>query len=294
VSELTKTASSALSEAAEPVMTGWSGGAGYFRFTEFDGLRPAAIVDVLRGRALGAVFRGAVTPATCEQIAARFWASPAGRSRGGEAPIRYLGAYHYHKPTSVYLNECEAIAAAFDEAMAVGDDPLEAVYGGLAGALTGQGITVRRAEHDGRQAARGVLRSWFGRGEFALVPHEDRGQCREPGQSDFEIQRVLGYCICALNICLENGTGGRLRIWNMQPDDVTKRRLGTFYSGSPYPVSSLEGTETIRLDIHQGDIYIFNGSHVHAVEPNTVPGTRRTTLSGFFGLIDDTTVVSWT
>lgn len=294
MSELTETASSALSEAAEPALTGWSGGAEYFRFAEFDGLCPAAIVDVLRGRVLGAVFRGAVTPAACEQIAARFWASPAGRSRGGQAPIRYLGAYHYHKPTCVYLNECAEIAAAFDEALAVHDDPLDAFYGGLAGVLAGQGITVRRAEHGGMLAARGVLRSWFGRGEFALVPHEDRGQCREPGQSDFEIQRVLGFCICALNICLENGAGGRLRIWNLQPDDVAKRRLGTFYSGSPYPVGALAAIDTIRLDIDQGDIYIFNGSHVHAVEPNILPGTRRTTLSGFFGFIDEATVVSWT
>jgi hypothetical protein len=291
---LTETASNATSKAAHPELNGWSGGADYFKFAEFDGFSPVAVVDVLRGRQLGAVFRGAVTPPICEEVAARFWASEHALSRGGEAPVRYLGAYHYHKATAVYLKECAEVALALDDALAVAGDPLTMFYGGLARALGDEGVTVRLASHDGQPACRGVLRSWFGRGDFALVPHEDRGQCREPGQADFEIQRVLGHYLCALNICLENGAGGRLRIWNVQPDDASKRQLGTFYSGSPYPAGSLDGIDDLWLEVGQGDVYVFNGSHVHAVEPTTVPGARRTTLSGLFGFIDDTTVVSWT
>jgi hypothetical protein len=283
-----------MSRATDPGLSGWSGEADYFRFAEFDGFVPAAVVDVLRGRCLGAVFRAAVSARTCEEVAARFWASQRALSRGGEAPVRYLGAYHYHKATQVYLDECEEIASAIDDALAVTDDPIAMFYGGLGRTLGDQGVTVRRAEHDGRRACRGVLRSWFGRGDFALVPHEDRGQCREPGQADFEIQRVLSHCLCALNICLENGVGGRLRIWNIQPDDASKRQLGTFYSGSPYPVGALEGIDSLWLEVGQGDVYVFNGSHVHAVEPTTISGARRTTLSGLFGFIDSTTVVSWT
>jgi len=291
---LTETASNAVTKASYPELGGWSGAADYFRFAEFDGFSPQAVVDVLRGRRLGAVFRGAVSPRTCEEVAARFWASESALSRGGEAPVRYLGAYHYHKATVVYLSECEEIGPAVDDALAVADDPLAMFYGGLGDALGAEGVKVRLAAHDGRQACRGVLRSWFGRGDFALVPHEDRGQCREPGQADFEIQRVLNHYLCALNICLENGAGGRLRIWNIQPDDASKRQLGTFYSGSPYPLSALDGIDSLWLEVGQGDVYVFNGSHVHAVEPTTVPGARRTTLSGLFGFIDEATVVSWT
>jgi hypothetical protein len=105
---------------------------------------------------------------------------------------------------------------------------------------------------------------------------------------------VREHRVCALNICLENGAGGRLRIWNIQPDDESRRRLGTFYSGSPYPVDSLAGFDSLWVEVGQGDVYVFNGSHVHAVEPTTVAGAKRTTLSGLFGFIDDATVVSWT
>jgi hypothetical protein len=291
---LTETPSYATCETTGAGLTGWSGGPDYFRFAEFTGYAPGAVVDVLRGRLLGAVFRQAISQETCSEVAARFWTSGSALSRGGEAPVRYLGAYHYHKPTQVYLDECVQIAPALEAAIAVEADPLSLFYGGLADLLGGQGVSVRVAEQGGRQACRGVLRSWFGRGQFALVPHEDAGQCREPGQADFEIQKVLDYCVCALNICLENGAGGRLRVWNIQPDDTSKERLGTYYSGSPYPVSGLDGVESRWLEIGPGDLYVLNGSHVHAVEPSTVPGTKRTTLSGLFGFIDDTTVVSWT
>jgi Phytanoyl-CoA dioxygenase (PhyH). len=48
------------------------------------------------------------------------------------------------------------------------------------------------------------------------------------------------------------------------------------------------------IEVNAGDVYVFNGAHVHAVEPNTSPKLRRTTLAGIFGFRDDTTVISWT
>lgn len=277
-----------------PALGGWSGDADYFRFQEHQGYQPQAVLDVLRGKVLGAVFRGMVPAAVCTELAERFWRNGEARSRDGEAPVRYIGAYHYHKTTRTYLDECAEVEAALDDVLAVEGDPLTVFYDGLAGALAAEGGTVRRAAHEGREACRGVLRSWFGRGEFALLPHEDRGQCGEPQQADFEIQRTADHQICALNICLENGAGGRLGVWNIQPDENSKRRLGTVYTGSPYPVEALAGVESAWLTIDPGDVYVFNGSHVHAVEPSEAPDVRRTTLSGLFGFIDDTTVVSWT
>lgn len=275
-------------------LSGWSGDAEYFGFREHQRFHPEAVTDVLAGRVLGVVFRGMVGPDTCAELAERFWASPAARSRGGQAPVRYLGAYHYHKKTSVYLDECAEIEDAVDQVLAIPDDPLAAFHDGLRRVYAPRGVTVRRAEHEGRQACRGVLRSWFGRGAYALAPHEDRGQCREPQQAGFEIQRVLEHHIGAMNICLENGDGGRLAVWNVQPDEASKRRLGTELSGSPYPVESLDGIEVAWLRVRPGDVYVFNGSHVHAVEPSADPDTRRTTLSGLLGFVADDTIVSWT
>jgi hypothetical protein len=45
------------------------------------------------------------------------------------------------------------------------------------------------------------------------------------------------------------------------------------------------------VDIHAGDVYVFNGRHVHAVD--TTVGNR-TAVSFLIGFTDDRTVVTWT
>ncbi|NBE50754.1 hypothetical protein GUY60_04775 [Streptomyces sp. YC537] len=240
------------------------------------------------------VFRGAVPAAVCSTIAERFRTSPGRRVRGADAPGHYLGAYHYHKTTAGYLDESAAHRAELDRVLDVPGDPLTLIRSELGRVLAEDGVTFRPARHAGREAGAALIRSWHGRGEFALAPHEDQAQCTEPRQADFEIQQVVGRPIGAMNVCLENGRGGRLRIWDTRPDDATRDRLGLTYTGSPYPLASLDGVETCHLDIGPGDIYFFNGAHVHAVEPERDATARRTTLSGMLGFIDERTVVSWT
>jgi hypothetical protein len=138
-----------------------------------------------------------------------------------------------------------------------------------------------------------LIRHWNAGGEYALQPHDDDSQCRYPDQVGFELQRAVGYKVCAVNMCLENGEGGRLVYWNVVPDDDSKRRLDLYYSGMPYPLEALDGIEAIWLDIRQGDVYVFNGEHVHGVEASA-DASKRTTLAWNMGFIDDRTVVTWT
>ncbi|WP_413802476.1 hypothetical protein [Streptomyces iranensis] len=275
-------------------VTGWSGGVDYFPFREYSRLEPSAVVEILRGESVGAVFRGAVSKDTCAVLAERFWTSPYRVPREGGALGHYIGAYHYHKTIDGYLDDSAASAPALVSVLGGTDDPLRMFYDGLARELAPQGVTVRLAEHNGRQACRGVIRSWHASGQYTLEPHEDMSQCTDPRQAGFEIQGVVRHRPVALNICLENGPGGRLAIWNIQPDDASKRRLGAHLAGAPYPATALDGLQMQWVDVRPGDIYVFNGASVHAVEPNVDSQARRTTLSGIFGFIDDSTVVSWT
>ncbi|AHH99501.1 hypothetical protein GCM10010174_19220 [Kutzneria viridogrisea] len=249
---------------------------------------------MLRGRVAGVVFRGVVPARTCALLAERFWASPARRARGTDAPGYYLGAYHYHKTTEDYLAETAEFRGALDAVLDMPDDPLTRLNQGLSEALAAEGVQFRLASHGGREASRAIMRSWHGQSEYALAPHEDLGQCTEPKQADFEIQRAAEHQIVALNMCLDNGAGGRLAVWNIRPDEASRHRLGLHYTGSPYPLDSLAGIEVAWLEVHPGDVYLFNGAHVHAVEPETSVETRRITLSGILGFIDENTVVSWT
>ncbi|MEV0617679.1 hypothetical protein AB0I81_30465 [Nonomuraea sp. NPDC050404] len=240
------------------------------------------------------VFRDVVPVATREKLISNFLASPGRRARGADAPGEYLGAYHYNRTIEDYLDLTDAVGADLEAALDVPDEPLRALYRQLGRALALRGIDFRPARHAGREACAGIFRSWLGRRDFALDPHEDRGQCEDPRQAGFEIQRVTGHHIVGLNVCLANGRDGRLTVWNVRPDDPTRARLGVTHTGSPYPADALTGIERLRLDVRAGDIYLFNAAHVHAVEAVRDGDARRVTLSGILGFADDKTVIAWT
>ncbi|WP_232291748.1 hypothetical protein [Frankia sp. QA3] len=237
-------------------------------------------------------FSGGSSRSRCAEISARFWNSPHRLTRGAEAPGYYLGAYTWHKAAAQYLDESEQVNSILDELLDIEGDPMKVFYAGLSDALAKEGAIVRPAEQDGRVASRALLRSWPGGGDFALNPHDDDSQCADPQMADFERRGVVGRSVVALNICLENGMAGRLAYWNIQPDAESKSRLGLSITGSPYPLASLDGHETKFIEVNTGDIYVFNGAHVHAVEPSADNTHARTTLAAMMGFIDDHTVVT--
>lgn len=278
----------------QPDVTGWQGSPEYFRFIEADHIAPSMAMDVLRGRQLGVVFREVVSTSVLQALIANFTSSPGRQTRGADAPGEYLGAYHYNKTIDEYLDQTDAVRADLDAALDVPAEPLRLLRQQFREAFALFGITFRPARHGGREACAGIFRSWRGVGAFALAPHEDRSQCESPKQVGFEIQRVVAHAIVGLNVCLNNGSGGRLIVWNVRPDEAARARLGVQYTGSPYPTESLAGVERLLLDIRPGDIYLLNSSHVHAVEPVHHMDSTRITLSLLLGFVDDETVISWT
>lgn len=233
-----------------------------------------------------------VPDAVCAELTTRFLRSPDLRTR--RIPGEYLGTFHGDKTTDNYLDEAAAIRHSLDQLLDIPGSPLAVFREGLTAALAEDGVDFRLARHNGREACQAIFRSWRGTQGFALAPHEDIGQCSDPKQAGFEIQRAADHHIVGMNICLDNGPGGRVVLWNIQPDLASRRRLGLEHTGVPYPVECLDGVERITLDVHPGDIYLFNGAHVHAVESIVGASANRITLSVFLGFIDDKTVVSWT
>lgn len=277
-------------------LTGWRGDPDYFSFVELTEFNADPVVDVLHGRRLGVIFRGVIDPAASAELVRRFWYSPARKRRSGEVCESqgfYIGAFHYHKLTEAYLDESVEIAGHLETLLDVPGEPSRWFRHELGARLARDGVQLRISAKNGRSGCPVLIRHWNATGDFALQPHEDAAQLREPQQADFEIQRTPDYTVAAVNMCLENGSGGRLVIWNVIPDDTSKQRLGLHYSGSPYPPEVIEGIESIWLEIRPGDIYVFNGSHVHGVEASA-DGGKRTTMAWNMGFCDNTTVVSWT
>jgi hypothetical protein len=277
--------------------TGWHGDSDYFRFEERHELDLDPVVEVLNGRLLGVIYRGVIDPDAGRQIVARFWDSPARKRRGGEVCESlgyYVGAYHYHKPTQNYIDESAEVAPHLDQVLDIPREPSKWFREQLGARLARDGVEFRLSASNGGSGCPLLIRHWNATGPFALQPHEDASQCRWPEQVGFEIQRTLQRTVAAVNMCLENsGGGGRLVMWNVIPDDESKSRLGMYYSGSPYPDSAMDGIEAVWLPVETGDIYVFNGEHIHGVEASD-PDARRTTMAWNMGFCDERTVVSWT
>lgn len=275
-------------------VTGKSFPATAFPVVELDRLDGQAVLDVLDGRHAGAIFRGAVPPDDCRKIAANFWTHPARYTRRAVAPAEYVGAFHFGKPLDAYLAEAAAVDGTLDRLFDGCGNPQRAFVGDLNRVLNDRGRGgLRVAEHDSRTAARFVMRSWTNRKQFSLLPHEDEAQCRCANQAGFEIQRAADNPLVAVNVCVENTGGGGLRIWNVIPDEASRRRLGLTDTGSPYPLETLAGHESQLIDIRPGDLYCFNGKAVHAVEAMTGETNRRATIAFLMARLDPATVVYW-
>lgn len=271
-------------------VTGTRGDKEYFRFEELTEFDPRRVLDVLEGRQLGVIFRGVIPERAQKETTERFWSSPARRHRPGE-PSHYVGAYHWNKSAQTYLAESVAVARDVEEVLAAPDSPWWSFRDGLDRELARRGAGLRIAELDGKRACQALIRAWNKEGAFSLEPHEDAAQCRDPRQAGFEIQRAVDHEVCAVNMCVEHEQGGRLVLWNIRPDDEARRSLGLEHTGFSYPAEVLQEFDELRLDIHQGDVYVFNGAHVHAVDANQ---GNRTNISFLMGFVDERTVVSWT
>lgn len=277
-----------------PLSKGWNGDGGYFRFIEQIGPEYdfSSVLDVLQGRVVGVIYRGMIVPEICASILDSFRNSPDRVRRDTDAPGDYLGTVHFLRRTSDYLDSAVEATRAFT-AVVGPNDPLTLFWNALNNSLGIIGARQRVARHDGRSACPGLIRSLSGSEGYALPPHEDASQCADPQQAGFEIQKVLGFEIAAINICIESAVDGKLAVWNLKPSEAFKRWLGISYSGFPYPLHALDGIGRLDITINVGDVYVFNAGHVHAVDPITVPGSRRTTIAALFGFISSDTVVSW-
>ena len=262
----------------------------FFRFDEYTEFDPERVLDVLQGRRLGVVFRGVIKPPVREEMTARFWDSPALTRRTGE-PSHHVGTYHWNKPIDTYLAEAGKVADDVMAVLDVVDSPWHWFRARMNARLDVGGARLRLAEMDGQSACPALVRAWNKEGEYALEPHEDEAQCRDPRQAGFEVQQVLRYEVCAANMCIEHEAGGRLVLWNLRPDDESRRRFGIEHSGFSYPPETLRGHDRMTVEIRPGDVYVFNGRHVHAVDATR---GNRTAVSFLLGFVDDQTVVTWT
>lgn len=267
-----------------------------FRIVETDKFDVTHLLDVFEGKIAGYIHRSGIDSSVCSTIASNFWNSVYLRQRTDGVPGSFLGAYHYQKKLTDYLNEAQYFNAILSGVFSKTKNVFHAVLDELQLALKRNQKILRPARHGQQEACHFFMRSWFGCEEenYALAPHDDESQCTDKRQTGFEIQTTIDCPIVAANFCIENFGGGNLHYWNVQPDNQSKMMLGVEETGYPYPVELLHEFDMIDLKINAGDIYFFNGKNIHAVSSPKTKKSHRTTISCLMGSNTNKDIIYWT
>ncbi|MFG3558429.1 hypothetical protein ACGGAQ_29050 [Micromonospora sp. NPDC047557] len=286
------------SETAMLPVTGSELPASGFRLHQTDGEADfGAVVDVLDGRLAAYRITNFISEPDRRAIESNFWESIHRSPRYGEGEdgveAYIIGASHIEKTTDQYLSEVAAGTRALADLYAGTTDPISAFRRRLGAHQPG--VAVRAARHGGRVAADSKAVCWNNAGEFQLLPHDDLAQLSDPLQKGFEIQQVRR--VMAINAYPQAPAGaGQLRLWNVEPDDASRARLGLTHSGYPYPHAVLRDRQSLTVEVAGGDLVVINGNLVHAVLGGD-PGPcspRRLLLTAFTGRDPAGDILWWT
>ncbi len=261
-----------------------------FDIPEFHESIPQMANEVLRGKALGLCVRNYLSPEECDRITMNFDKNLGLRDRDDEVRARTVGIDLFGKSRSEYLAALPQARSNVEDLFRGAINVSEKTAVDLQRLLP-KGCAVRPAEYLGNPFSTIRAIEWTGTGDLALKYHDDKSQNLDPRLRGFEVGDVVNPV--AINIYPQVPTkGGELVIMNIDPDMVTKRRLGVERSGYPYESAFLDGIDRIELEVRQGDLVMLCGSFLHGV--NGITGTgRRLLLNQFVGFVDQGTIVRW-
>lgn len=271
---------------------------GAFQVNESLGqFRAQEIRDLLDFRLAGVFIRDALSQSTCDQLVERFWSNQGRTRRPDGVAGFYVGAYQYGKTFEEYTSEVHKTEPYVDALLSGPTDPVQLVMGAVRLAVEVRHMEVRLARWKGEAAARIRALAWTAKGPYLLAPHDDIGQLTDPLQSGFEIQECAKHQVIAVNVYPRvPKPGGKLRIWNIKPDQRTRDALDIAHTGYPYPADALRDIPYLDVDVETGSVLLSNGGLVHAVsgyDEQTNLSGERLLMNFFFGQIDQGTIVHW-
>jgi hypothetical protein len=246
------------------------------------------------------VVRNYINQNECKKIQDRFYAiikeAKGGNRKDGFVLVDQIGASQFHKGAKEFFEECITTKPSINHLInSIYDSP---VIDDFMLELSMRNYFTQKKIHFGPAYNRGnysnlfTARLWRDDKEklFSLNAHDDLAQLEFIRNDNFEISGIENVIAC--NLCVENEENANLLLWNISPDKDSKQDLNIEKTGYPYPVSILEGINSISLNTSPGDLYFINANYIHAVEKKQ--HNKRITLGRFLGYAANDRVVYWT
>lgn len=246
--------------------------------------------QILEGE-VDVVYQQAVVPRSrCDEIAARFDASPEKRLRGDGVPGAVLGESHYGSDPATYMQASRRSAAAVSALFAGLENPILRLYRELE---IESGRHVRPAMFNGDYGLPCRAGAWAAHPHalgWAVRPHDDVAQVRADINNEWEIRDVPR--LVALNFYprVLRGTG-QLVVWDLCPDDAIREAFGVRQTGYPYPDDLASSRPFVELPVQAGDFAIIFGGQIHGVRASS---HDRLVINAFIGLLPNGDLGYWT
>ncbi|MFI5635613.1 hypothetical protein ACIA8E_41090 [Streptomyces sp. NPDC051664] len=266
-------------------------------------VNPDVIFDIVtKGSHHGAivyVLRDAFNPALATRVIENF-DSILARTEGGNrtddsfVKTNQIGATQFSRSGDEYVREViQTSSISLDLFDGVAHDEIEQLFATelLEMTFAKKGMVLRSSRFKNIPAGFCTLRRWLDNGEMALMPHDDTAQLLSARKDGYEVAGATH--VVSYNAAVETSDkGGALKVWNINPDEACRERLGLVSTGYPYPIDSLDGIESLTVQLRQGDAYFLNSSFIHGV--SSVQEGRRLSAGRFVGKISDDVAVYWT
>lgn len=264
---------------------------------------PNIIYDIIiRGDHNGAIvyiMRDAFSSAAAERVVGNFdqllsQTNGGNRADDGFVKTNQIGATQFARSGEEYVREViRTSSLSLSLLEGVTHDEIEQIFntGLLEKTFAKKGLAFRSSRFKNISAGFSTLRRWLDNGQMSLMPHDDTAQLKCAEKDGYEIAKASH--VVSYNAIVEaSSKGGMLKVWNLNPDDECRERLGLVGTGYPYPVEELSGVETITVQLRQGDVYFLNSSFIHGV--SSLPEGRRLSAGRFIAKISNDAVVYWT
>ena len=253
-------------------------------------------IDLLDGKHTAMHVKSLLPLDYCQQLEARFRASPLRKKRPDNVPGYEAGVTQYMKSPLLLSKLAYSQQGGLRQILGTDpDNPIMAFFRELAvRAYKNAGYIIRPAAYGAEPMPILRFSQWMKQrpdAHLLVEMHDDLAQVKAPLNTDFEIhgvERLLAYNFYPR--CVKGS--GQLCVLDWQPSDEEREMCGVKDTGYPYRSEDIpEGVSRHVFEQQTGDLVVMDGSYVHGVLVGKDECDDRLVVNGFAAVLKNKQVV---